>query len=353
MKPQVETDSRAFIFLEESPWHIRLLVWITTPFYKVMGILPLISPMVTKPGAKVPREFLAKFASMIGIDDEASRKNLYIHQRQYLKYTYVVLIPAVFLALAIVVLLVTLFFPDFPLEGWNISLSTTLTWVLFASINITAFSIIFRMEQTIADKYFADTLAVVSCLSLLQELLHEDVLAYSSRRQKLTMRLNDLSRALILLAYRFPSSSSETDQKIYQHFKNMERFVREREYWVVAPRIDTLVSLRRDFLDLLRILISGRYGEFQSSSVESQDPFKVSSGNKFFSFLVSLFGIVVPVIILYVIYINPEKVATLGIDGNTITLIAVAWLLLSIDAAFKLGIVDRISSLARTFRELQ
>jgi len=353
MKSQIESDSRVYIFLEESPWHIRLLVWLTTPFYKVMGILPLISPMVTKPGAKVPREFLAKFASMVGVDDETSRKNLSIHQRQYLKYFYIVLIPAVFLALAIVVLLVAIFFPNFPLERWNMNVSTALTWILFVSINITAFSIIFRVEQTIADKYFADSLAVVACLSLLQELLREDVLNYSSRRQKLTLRLNYLSRTLILLAYRFPSSSAETDQRIYHHFKNMERFVREREYWVVAPRTDTLVALRRDFLDLLRILISGQYGEFQSDSMESQETIKNPSGNKFTNLLMSFLGIVAPIAILYFLYTNPEKITSLGIDGNTVTLIAVAWVLLAIDAAFKLGIVDRISSLARTFRDLQ
>jgi hypothetical protein len=319
-----------------------------------MGILPLISPLVTKPGAKIPnREYLAEFASLVGLNDETSRAKLGIHQHHYVQYLYTVLIPAVFLALAVVVLFVAFFFPDFPLQRWNLSPSMFLTWVLFISINIIAFSIIFRIEQTIADKYFADTLAVVACLSLLQELLREDVLTLSAYRQKLQARLNYLSRALILLAYRYSSSSSETDQKVYQHFRNMERFVRETEYRVVAPCTDTLVELRQDFLGLLRILISQRYGEFQPEPVEIQPVPKAPRGNGLFRLLVSLSGTIVPIVILYIIYSNPTKISNLGINGNTLTLIAVAWLLLSIDAAFKLGIVDRISGLVRTFRDLQ
>lgn len=58
MPQKQKTQTQAYIFWDEGPWYIRLLVLLTAPFYTLMGVQPLISPLVTKLGAKPSAQFL-------------------------------------------------------------------------------------------------------------------------------------------------------------------------------------------------------------------------------------------------------------------------------------------------------
>ena len=66
-----------------------------------------------------------------------------------------------------------------------------------------------------------------------------------------------------------------------------------------------------------------------------------------------IIGIAVPVFILFLLYYYPDQITNTGLDKNIIGLVAIAWFLLTIDASLGLGVVERISGLAKAIKDLK
>ena len=68
--------------------------------------------------------------------------------------------------------------------------------------------------------------------------------------------------------------------------------------------------------------------------------------------IMKLLATLFPLVLLILMYFLPSQFEFLGIEKRVVALISLAWLLLAIDANLKLGVVDRVSSLAKAFKDL-
>ena len=74
---------------------------------------------------------------------------------------------------------------------------------------------------------------------------------------------------------------------------------------------------------------------------------------QFTSLLSRIVGIAVPGFILGMLYMYPDRINNTGLDKNIVGLISLAWILLTIDASLGLGVVERISGLAKAIKDLK
>jgi hypothetical protein len=129
----------------------------------------------------------------------------------------------------------------------------------------------------------------------------------------------------------------------------MERYVHERERWIIAPMESTVDDLKRDFLWFGGMLVSGLYGQFTWQQVEKAE--EKTSSRKLLDFLPRLFGYILPVGILSLLLLKPEF---LNVDLNTsaLSLVLLSWGLIGIDNLLNLGITANIANLAKGVKEL-
>ena len=298
---------------------------------------------------------LSEIAKGIGIDDETSYLRLrwhWIKIRGYNNTVSAISFPVGLLTgIAAFVLWVSGFeavfgfLPDNPVAEFGfIAVGFILIWILLQTSK--------RLLRWLINQRYADTLATVGALYFMIELLRKDAMQWTPSRRQLQSRLHLLSQHIMTLAAQFRSQSPEEQAWIDLHFKSMERFVLDHERLIAAPKADSLNTLRRDFYQLLKILISGRYGEFKYDFQPPNVPVQ-TRGNKVVGTILGFIGFVIPALILYGLYVNPQRIAAIGVDVNTVALIALAWFLLTIDATLKLGIVERITGLAKTIRDLK
>ena len=101
-------------------------------------------------------------------------------------------------------------------------------------------------------------------------------------------------------------------------------------------------------------LILVHYGEFNWNSVATIS--KVASiplAQKVLTKLIRLLGIALPLLIMAYLLAKPEVIERLNINPNILALVFIAWLLLAIDTALKLGFVAGVINLAKEFRQLK
>ncbi len=347
-----------FYFFSRGMQSFLNLLWLTNvipPFgYQIPGFFTLAT---SKSLEITNKTWLIEIGKSIGIDSEDTHANLRYHWRRIQNYNRIGMLTSPLLVLVVSLLVIEisnwLFFGIF----YSLALSTgkiyypgliTIT-LIFMWIVIQTSK---RLLASILNRYYADTLTVVGTLYFMIELLRQDALAMPQNRHLLQNRIHQLGQNILLLPLQFKSESLEEHQWISSHFKSMDRFVREHERLIVAPKADSLDVLRQDFYNLLKILFSGNYGEFKyeyqpSALIEPTKTNRVAAG------VLGFIGFMIPILILYILYVNPQRVANMGVDINTLTLVALAWFLLTIDASLKLGIVERIIGLAKTIRELR
>lgn len=211
----------------------------------------------------------------------------------------------------------------------------------------------FRLALLLVEKYFADTLAALTGIYLLLTLDQDYPLTDPVYKRRLLGIFRTLRRNLILLALTYSTKSSETDPRIRAYFKHMEEFILENECLVIIPGEGTKQNLLNALNPFVEILVTGEYGKFEpitgeiSTQVETQKPPKT-----FLEMLIRFLLSVFPFLLLVVLILVPDKVAAIGLDTNTVFLVALAWILLVIDASLKLGIVERAAGLAKTIKEI-
>jgi hypothetical protein len=114
-----------------------------------------------------------------------------------------------------------------------------------------------------------------------------------------------------------------------------------------------LDELRRDFFHLAAIFISGDYGKFTwpEAAPVTEKP-SLNWTQRLIAGLPRLVGIVLPLVIIILFLSQPAWWESTGLQPDLVTVIFIAWLLLSIDAALGLGIVSGVVNLAREIKEL-
>lgn len=227
--------------------------------------------------------------------------------------------------------------------------------VLFIYVYLfVALRIAFRIATALTARGFADSLCAQAIVYLILELSRDDVLSHPRKRRALIARTNDLARNTLLLSARHRSKSEANQSWLREHFKRMERYVRERERWAIVPTPTTLDDLRRDFYDLAGIYVSGNYGEFSWS--EGPQPAQTESTNiseRITQGLPRVLGILLPLVLMALFLWKPAGLNALGVDRKVVALIFIAWLLLGIDATLKLGIVSGVVNLAKEIKNLK
>lgn len=301
--------------------------------------------------------YLCDVVKAIGIEDEASVANLQQHWKRVRQYNNLILplsylLAIVILTSALLILIGSLFaiYRDFS-DSFDSLLDSTFAFVLFMFLFLVLIQVSRRIVHSVLNRYYGNTLVVVSAIFFMVDLLRKEALTSFSNRRHLQSQLHALGQYALQLAYQFKSESPEDQLWIYSHFKGLERYVREHERLIVAPKPDSLEILRRDFYLLMKILITGNYGEFAydyQSASESATP----KSNRTLRVILGFVGFLIPSFVLYMLYSYPQRIVDMGINVNTVTMVSLAWLLLTIDATLKLGIVERITGLAKTIRDL-
>jgi hypothetical protein len=207
-----------------------------------------------------------------------------------------------------------------------------------------------KISVVLLDRHFADTLALVSGIYLLIFLQKESSLADPEARRDILERMHILRRNIVLLSL---MSSGANDSWPAAHFKRLEHFVREREHWVIAPQAQTLDDLRKDFGGFVEILVSGQYGNFAWSSFEDLQNASETAERKPAEKIVRFLASILPFVLLVVLFIFPAQIKAIGFDNNLVALFLLTWLLLAIDSGLKLGMVERVGSLAKTLKDLR
>lgn len=209
-----------------------------------------------------------------------------------------------------------------------------------------------RIAGLLLDKRFADSLILASSLYLVIDLQKHNSLSNPDYRRTLLQRIRVLRTNIVLLSQTFTASSFGDNQEAVFQLRSIEAFVRERENWVITPKKNTLELLRRDFDKLALLLISGQYGEFKPK-VRHKTKETIAVPATFTDRVMTALFFLFPYGILLVLYFKPEYIASLGLNITTTFLVAIVWILLTIDAHLKLGFVERAAGLAKTMKELR
>lgn len=209
-----------------------------------------------------------------------------------------------------------------------------------------------RMVSAVLDRHYADMLSFVTCLYLFANLARENVLAQSRDRKQLLARIRALRQYLILLPHQFSASDLPPSGLVLTQFRCMAEFTEDKENQIIVPCANSQNDLFVEFHALLEILLSMNYGEFRYKSPTEATLPPSKDSNRVFIGVLKFLGSVFPLALLLLVYFFPEQIHFLGIDSKVIVLVSMAWLLLAIDANLKLGIVERVSSLAKVFKDL-
>jgi len=204
-----------------------------------------------------------------------------------------------------------------------------------------------KIVAVILDSYYADSLVLLSSFYLLIDLNHTNNLSNPEFKRRVLDKVYTLRRNLLLLSRTFNATQDDVS-----HIREIDNYVREREEWIVSHKKNTLKVLRKDFDELAILLINGEYGEFKSKKklkIKEVNPSPLSFTDKILHAIFLFF----PYGILLILYFTPEYTANLGLNNTTVFLVAIAWILLTIDARLKLGFVERVAGLAKTMKELR
>jgi hypothetical protein len=272
----------------------------------------------------------------------------YFRSLYWLVLTYITFLILVFLG---VIPFFTYYFSLFPLSGYDPIVQTSI--VLLVIVIVIAFLIIgSRLIFRFIDKYFVESLCVKDAIYFFFDLKGDQSLSRTDKKMLLLSRIRRLAKTTHMLATRYASDDKENQFWLSNHFFEMENYIRERERWIIAPKPTTLQNLENDFYELIYIFISGNYGNFQWRNATHPRIPKSNRMQRIFRSGIRLTGFAIPLIILGGYLLNPNFFPFISIDPSIITLIFIAWLLLTIDITLKLGVAAEVTNIARGIKEL-
>ncbi len=246
-----------------------------------------------------------------------------------------------------------------PLLQWNsnqFGLFYTVLVLLFALFVFYFFvgvvaSIISRFIKGFITKRFSNVLCIVTVLYIVYELSRDDILIIPKRRKDLIMLINLLAETTLFLPATSKILNESSQAWVEEHFENISFYISERGRWACSPTISSLDGLRRDFTNLAIIYITERYGEFQWMDKPSRVQVKLTYLNSFLAAIPKIMSIAIPLILLSPPVNNQIKLA--GIQPGIVSLILIAWLLISVDSLLKLGVIQSFVEISKGIKELK
>jgi len=212
---------------------------------------------------------------------------------------------------------------------------------------------IIRLGILISGKKYASTLCLLACIYIVLELQQDDILSINRIKIRLINRVDFLAKYIPLVGMNISHNDPSMREWTLQYFKTMQNYVRQLERRIIAPKSDTLQSLRKDFYTMAGILLYGKYAEMDWVALTSEDQVKQKTSVQQLGSTVQRFiGIGLPIFLLYVVIFHPEIMIPTGIGFDKISIIAIAWFLIAIDANLRLGVIDRILEIAKAIKEL-
>ena len=350
---------------KSKPPKIDLTGYRYSPALPAIELLPyaLITPIMrlrTKENRKLVSS-LTELTALVGVnlENEQYAKAIHTHQNRMRVYfainaliSTVLYLSIGILALAFIVFTVIFMSRVDTLRYISGKYASWIPTALFILVFFITFRLAFRVTTTVLDRYYADTLAYLACLNLFIHLNKENSLMLTRERQHLLIRIRGLRRYLTLLSYQYPTNELGSKNWARSQFKQMESFILEKESQIIAPLADTQSKIIAELHSLLLILLTAQYGEFNyagAAETEMSAPGQTDRRSWFLKFL----GLVTPLLLLAANFFFKGQLQALGFDNQVVALIGLAWFLLAIDANLNLGIVDRISGLAKAMRELR
>jgi hypothetical protein len=344
MEIKTNVDFGQYKYRDENP--------ISNFFDSLSGLKEIKPPIVEKKFLSrfTPKReyFILQVAEFLGIQNESNRSLLEWHDKRLRKFKSTVNWVRWLLIIGLPFVFISSFFAATWVQNF---VSNSIIWIFYLLLLFGN-----RISFLIIKKYYADTICLMNGLSLMLALFHPDGISTPTNRTRIQKRMDYLANSIIQLTQLYKSTSTETDQFIYDHFHAMENYVRERETLVVLPREGTFDQLKKDLATLLPFLINGNYGDFSVPAKEKQDEAKeVPYWRRVASGILGMLGIVVPVITLVAHY-GFKAIPSQGTDAgetNTLIIMMVAWLLLTLDSILKLGLIETFTNIVKSVRELR
>jgi hypothetical protein len=220
---------------------------------------------------------------------------------------------------------------------------------IFPVVAFLGLAVFSRLGFSLVDRKFADSLCAMVAIFLLIDLRRDDALDIPLHRKRLLQRLEDLARNTRLLALRYRIYDPRSQDWIGRHCEALEFDVRERQRWIAAPKAETLSDLRTHFAELAPIFLTGSYGMF---IWPREMPTKVAeSGDDLLSRAFKGIGFGLPTVGLTILVWNHKLLENLNVSTNVVSMVLVAWILVAIDAFFRLGVVANVISLLKGVKE--
>lgn len=211
----------------------------------------------------------------------------------------------------------------------------------------------FRLGSALTNKNFAESLCVMIAVYIVVDLSRDDILTDPRKKKTFLTRLDDLARVTLLLSSRYSSRNETNQQWINSHFRQLRQYILERARWAVAPTESTLSDLRQDFYRLASMYLEGSYGTFSWNAEPEPSQQSLPWKTRVFGSVPSFLGIIVPLVLMGLLLRKPAYLQSVGVSSNVIALILIAWLLLAVDSALKLGVVAGITNLAKEIKNLK
>ncbi len=351
-KEELKFVSDTLMLLPESgltSWSYRSSFWLVR--LARTNILPRVIPKKWRDSFSTPPR-LIDIAKALGLSSIEFEQHLRGHQKRLSKRLgayLLIVIPLLILLFLIPFIMVLIFFQT---KG----LSTILLYPFFLVFAVPIELILIRATLVLLDKDYADSLCVQASLGVLVELARPHVLNDSSQKRYLLVYINEVARYALLLPLCFRSSSEAANASIRNHFHRIEQFIRAQEVMAIIPESNTLRDLQSNFLKLTQLFNSGKYGDFEwqgeEEKVQSTVEVPLKWHQNFASWAGKIVGLGIPLVGLYFTFAEPTAIAGLPIDEKTVTLIALAWMFLSIDSIFQLGITAKIVTTAKEIKDL-
>jgi len=100
--------------------------------------------------------------------------------------------------------------------------------------------------------------------------------------------------------------------------------------------------------------LSRRYGEFPwSESSAAESSLVPITKRRFLNGFVRVFAFVLPCVLLALLIWKHQHLQSIGLNVNLMAIVLIAWVLLTVDAALKLGIIASAIRLANEIRNLK
>gem|GEM_PF-2879709 len=310
---------------------------------------------------------LQVLGQMAGFSDEISQKVLGIHQRRLTLRAVLFGLSAVLLYFAFVGVIALVFVGLIGLVDMTDSQTEPQRWVgvvvvglsviilLLYIIGLMSFAKIFiKLVGVLIDRRFADTLCVATVLYLRFDLVRDHVLKIPHHRTVILNRFRGLANWTLLLSLRYRGSSSGIQEKAARHFQMLERYVRDREHWAIVPAEHTLADLRKDMMDLAPIYLTQEFGRFSWNPTDAASPIEQPPRRTRVAHTIGrIAAFTLPLLIMWCLLRYAEQLHIDKEAGKILPFVFIAWLLLTLDSALRLGVLAGVVNLAKGIKELK